>query len=170
MGFINVTRRVARLSAVAVALALSSPAAFAQQPSPAALATAKEIVSVSGATAMFNPLVAGVVEQAKLLFLQQNPGLSKDLNEITAKLRTDLNPRLDELTVEMARQYAMRFTEPELKEVLAFYTSPTGKKLLTEQPQVADVSLRFAQDWATKLSDEVVGKMREELKKRGHAL
>jgi hypothetical protein len=32
------------------------------------------------------------------------------------------------------------------------------------------VSLKFAQDWATALSDQVVGKMREELKKRGHAL
>jgi hypothetical protein len=170
MEFIKSTRRAARLSAVAIALVLSSPAAFAQQPSSAAVATAKEIVSLSGATAMFNPLVAGVVEQAKLLFLQQDPGLSKDLNEITAKLRSDLNPRQDELTVEMARQYATRFTEPELKEVLAFYNSPTGKKLLVEQPQIGDISLKFAQDWANNLSDEVVGKMREELKKRGHTL
>jgi hypothetical protein len=134
------------------------------------MATAKEFVSVSGATLMFSPLVAGVVEQAKLLYLQQNPGLSKDLNEIVAKMRTELNPRLDELTVEMARLYATRFTEAELKEVLAFYTSPTGKKMLLEQPQLAELSLKFAQDWATKLSDEVVGKMRDELKKRGHAL
>jgi hypothetical protein len=70
----------------------------------------------------------------------------------------------------MARLYATRFTEAELKEVLAFYTSPTGKKLLVEQPQVAELGLKFAQDWANKLSDEVVGKMRDELKKRGHAL
>lgn len=170
MGFIQVTHRTARLAAFAVALAVSGPAAYAQQPSAAALASAKELVSVSGATLMFSPLVAGVVEQAKLLFLQQNPGLAKDLNEIVAKLRNDLNPRLDELNVEMARLYATRFTGSELKEVLAFYTSPTGKKMLNEQPQIADMSLKFAQEWANKLSDEVVGKMREELKKRGHAL
>lgn len=72
--------------------------------------------------------------------------------------------------LEMARLYATRFTEPELKEVLAFYTSPTGKKLLNEQPQVAELTLKFAQDWSNKLSDEVVGKMREELKKRGHPM
>jgi hypothetical protein len=30
--------------------------------------------------------------------------------------------------------------------------------------------MKFAQDWATKLSDQVIGKMRDELKKRGHAL
>ena len=69
------------------------------RPSAAAVQTAKEIVNVTGATALFNPLIPGVIEQAKNLFLQQNPGLSKDLNEITAKMRADLAPRFDELTV-----------------------------------------------------------------------
>ena len=170
MEIMKATYRAARLVALAGALVLPGSATFAQQPSASAMATAKEFVSVSGATLMFSPLVAGVVEQAKLLYLQQNPGLSKDLNEIVAKMRTELNPRLEELNVEMARLYATRFTEAELKEVLAFYTSPTGKKMLAEQPQIAELSLKFAQDWATKLSDEVVGKMRDELKKRGHAL
>ncbi len=100
-----------------------------QQPTPAALAAAKEIVSVTGATALFNPLIAGVVEQAKNLFLQQNPGLSKDLNEVAAKMRTDLAPRFDELSNEVARIYAVHFTEAELKELAAFYKTPVGKKL-----------------------------------------
>lgn len=152
---------------LAGALAISAPA-FAQQPSAAALASAREFVNLTGATQIYAPLVAGVVEQSKLLFLQQNPGLAKDLNEIAAKLKTDLNPRLEELNVEMARIYATRFTEAELKEILAFYSSPTGKKILAEQPAAAEQSLKFAQDWSIKLSDEVVGKMRDELKKRGH--
>lgn len=167
MGFLKVTCRAALFAAAVVATA---PAAQAQQPSAAALASAKEFVVLTGATQIFSPLVAGVVEQSKLLFLQQNPGLSKDLNEISAKLKADLTPRLEELNVEMARIYAARFTESELKEILAFYGSATGKKMLIEQPQAAELSLKFAQDWSIKLSDEVVGKMRDELKKRGHNL
>jgi hypothetical protein len=81
-----------------------------------------------------------------------------------------LAPRLSELSGQVAKIYAEHFTEQELKDLLAFYKSPLGKKLLTEQPKVADASLRFAQDWANKLSDEVVEKMRAELKKKGHAL
>ena len=50
---------------------------------------------------------------------------------------------------------------------MTFYGSPTGKKVLIEQPQAAELSLKFAQDWSIKLSDEVVAKMRDELKKRG---
>jgi hypothetical protein len=66
--------------------------------------------------------------------------------------------------------YATSFSEQELKEILAFYKTPSGKKLLTEQPKMVDDSMKFAQDWANKLSDQVVAKMRDELKKRGHAL
>jgi hypothetical protein len=132
--------------------------------------TAKEIVSVTGATALFNPLIAGVVEQAKNLFLQQNPGLGKDLNEIATKMRADLAPRFSELTDEVAKLYAAHFSEAELKQVLAFYKSPIGMKLIAEQPKVGEESLKFAQDWANKLSDQVIANMRDELKKRGHAL
>ena len=170
MPFMQTTHRAIRVATVAVALLLASPAAYAQQPSAAAMATAKEIATVTGATALFNPLVAGVVEQAKLLFLQQNPGLAKDLNEIATKMRSDLAPRFSELVNEVARNYAVNFTESELKDVLAFYKSPAGKKLISEQPKVVDASLKFAQTWANTLSDQVIAKMREELKKKGHAL
>jgi Uncharacterized protein conserved in bacteria len=169
MSIIQAIKRTSRLAAVAVALVAFGPAAHSQQPSAAALSTAKEIVTVTGATTLFNPLIAGVVEQAKLLFLQQNPGLSKDLNEIATKMRNDLAPRFDELVNDVARNYATYFTEQELKDVLAFYKSPAGKKLISEQSKVVEASMKFAQDWANKLSDQVIAQMREELKKRGLA-
>jgi hypothetical protein len=74
------------------------------------------------------------------------------------------------LNDEVARLYTADFSEQELKDILAFYKSPVGQKLLEKQPQVIDNSMKFAQTWANKLSEEVVAKMREELKKRGHTL
>ncbi len=168
MKIIQATKRAARLAAVAGALLAFGSAANCQQPSAAAMATAKELIAATGAASVFDPLIAGVVEQAKLLFLQQNPALGKDLNEISAKLRTDLAPRNAELSDEMARLYASSFTEPELKAILVFYQSPVGKKLLVQQPNVVDTSMKYAQDWANKLSDQVIATMRAELKKRGH--
>ncbi|MGB9351470.1 MAG: DUF2059 domain-containing protein [Pseudolabrys sp.] len=170
MSVIEAIKNAARPAALAITLATVGPAAYAQQPSPAAMSTAKELIMVTGATGLFSPLIAGVVEQAKVLYLQQDPSLAKDLNEITAQMRTDLQPRFSELTDEVARLYAANFSEQELKEILTFYKTPSGKKLLTEQSKIVDSSMKFAQDWANKLSDQVVAKMRDELKKRGHAL
>jgi hypothetical protein len=144
--------------------------ARSQQPSAAAIATAKELIEIKGALNIFEALVPGVIEQTKNLFLQTNPTLSKDLNEVAAQLRAELAPRRAELTEQVALLYAQRFTEQELRSTLLFYKSPLGKKLAAEEPGFVDQSLRFAQDWANKLSEEVVGKMRVEMKKKGHDL
>jgi len=170
MHFMQATHRGARWAILALSLSFAGPALAQSQPSASAMAAAKELINVTGANTIFNPLIAGVVEQAKVLYLQQDPALAKDLNDIASKLRADLAPRFTEINDEVARLYTTEFTEQELKDILAFYKSPAGQKLLEQQPKVVDNSMRFAQNWANKLSDEVVAKMRDELKKRGHAL
>ena len=160
-----------RLAAAFLALALAAVApASAQQPSASAVSTAKELLSAKGAMSIYDPLVNGIVEKAKLVFLRTNPTLSKDLNEVAAKLRAEYAPRLAEVTNDTAKLYAMRFSEQELKEALAFYKSPLGRKLLAEEPAIAEQSMKSASSWAEKLSEEVVGKMRAEMKKRGHEI
>lgn len=172
MSVLQALQRAARPAAVAVTLIALGPAAHVQaaQPSPAEIQTAKQLIVVTHATTVFGPLIAGVVEQAKLLFLQQNPGLGKDLNEVAANIRKELQPRFNQITDEVALLYAQNFTEQELKDIIKFYKSPTGQKLLQKQPGVIDASMQFAQTWSNKLSDEVIGKIRAQMKKRGHDL
>jgi len=171
MRVIKALHRVVHAIAVAtVVIALGSPVSAQQKPSPAAIAAAKEIITITGATSLFTPLIPGVIEQAKILFLQQDPALNTDLSAVATQLRAQLAPRLSEITDHVARLYASNFTEQELKDLLAFYKSPLGIKLVKDQPVIADESLRFAQDWANKLSEEVVGMMRTEMKKKGHNL
>ena len=141
-----------------------------QQPSPTAIATAKELITVKGATALWEPLVPGVIEQAKSVFIQANPTLIKELNEVAVKLRAEYAPRSAEVVNDVAKLYASRFTEQELKDTLAFYKSPLGRKLLTEEPSILDQSMRNAQSWADRLSQEVIGKIRTEMKRRGHEI
>ena len=63
----------------------------------------------------------GVIEQAKSVFLRTNPALGKPLNEVAGKLRVEYAPRGGDLLNEAAKLYALRFTEQELKDALAFY-------------------------------------------------
>src|SRR6516165_3473501 len=154
--------------ALGLAFALGIATADAQQPSPSAVATAKEVITAKGATALYSPLVSGVIERTKSVFLQTNPMLGKDLNEVAAKLHSEYGARSAELVNEVAKLYASRFTEQELKDTLAFYKSPLGRKLIVEEPAVLDQSMKTAQTWAENLSQEVIAKMRAEMKKRGH--
>ncbi|HWK97457.1 MAG TPA: DUF2059 domain-containing protein [Pseudolabrys sp.] len=154
---------------VAASLLLAGPA-LAQQPTPAALKTAGEIVKVTGALELFNPIVPGVVEQSRQFFVQQNPIITNDINDVAAQVRKDYEARISEVYTKVTEIYASNLSEQELKDILAFYSSPAGKKFLVAQPKIVDESLKFAQEWANSLSDEVIGKMREALKSKGHKL
>jgi hypothetical protein len=158
-----------RAAILSIGIVACAPAAMAQQqPSAAAMSTARELINVKGATGMYDTIIPGVVEQAKNLFLRTNPGLAKDLNEVAAKLRADYAPRNAELREQVVRIYASHFTEQELKEALAFYKSAVGRKLIEHEPKILEKSMSDVQAWANKLSDEVVSKMRAEMKKKGH--
>jgi hypothetical protein len=164
---------LARRTAAALALAYvacAAPAAAQQQPTPGAIATAKELLTVKGATNMFDPLIPGVIESAKNAFLPTNPGLFRELNEVAALLRTQFAARRNEIVDEIARLYAQRFTEAEMKEVIAFYKSPVGKKFVLDEPAVIDQGLARTQAWTNKLSDDVLNRFRAEMKKKGHDL
>lgn len=161
-----------RLAAAGIAAILlcAAPAtpSQAQQPSKNALSLANEILDIKGSMTIFEAVIPGVIEKSKATLLQMNPNLFKDLNDVANDLRKEFAPKLDTLRADVARIYATRFTEQEMKDTLAFYKSPLGKKILTEEPAFVDRSMTAAQDWAIKLNDEVLQRFRAEMKKRGH--
>ena len=146
----------------------AAPPAAAPAPTPGALLLAKQIVQVKNIIQVFQPIVRGVVQKTKDVFLQTNFMWAKDLTEVAANVQKEFDPRVNELVDQSARIYATHFTEQELKDLLTYYQSPLGKKALVEEPKVLDESMIFAGTWADNLSQDVMAKMRVEMKKRGH--
>jgi uncharacterized protein len=142
------------------------------QPAPTAshLAAAKELVDLVGAAREFDPLVTGVIIQSASNYLQGNPSMAKDLNEIAEQLVTEYLPRKAEIPNEVVRLYASRLTEKEIRDVLAFYKSPLGQKMLTESQYVIGEAIKKADAFSAKLRQEVAARVRAELIKRGHKL
>ena len=42
--------------------------------------------------------------------------------------------------------------------------------MVTDEPQIIDQSLRYVENWGGNLSEEVLSKFRDEMKKKGHDL
>ena len=162
--------RGARAAAFVFAIAMFTGLASAQEPAPSALALAKELIVLKGSTQLWDAVVPGVIEQAKGVFMQTNPALGKELNDVAAQLRTEYAPRASQLADQVAQLYAKTFTEQELKDALAFYKSPLGRKIVSEEPKVLDDGFRRIQEWTNKFSEEVMGRMRAEMKKKGYDL
>jgi hypothetical protein len=161
---------VIRASLLALALVVMVTPAKAQQPSASAIALAKDIIVAKGSSTMYDPIVPGVVDRIRALLIQTSPMLSRELNEVTVQLKREYASRIGEPINEMARLYAARFTEQELKDALAFYKSPLGVKIINEEPAILEASLERMQAWREKFSEEVVIKFRNEMRKKGHEL
>jgi hypothetical protein len=162
--------RGARAVAVVFTIAMFTGLASAEEPTPSAQALAKELIVLKGSTQLWDAVVPGVIEQVKAVFMQTNPALGRELNDVAAQLRTEFAPRASQLVDQVAQLYARTFTEQELKDALAFYKSPLGRKIVTEEPKVLDDGFRRIQQWANKFSEEVMGRMRAEMKKKGYDL
>ena len=157
------------LAAIGLAgTAKSQGVAQPPQVSPAQLALAKQIVEIKGVKAMFAPLVHGVIKKTTDSVLQTNLMWAKDISDISAQMEKDFQPRGQEIVDATARFYASHFSEVELKQILAFYQSPVGQKMLVQEPRALDESMSYAGSWGDNLSIEVMSKLRAEMKKCGH--
>ena len=145
-------------------------AALAQQPTPGAIAIAREVVELKGGSAMFDPVIISMIEQTKAALMQTNPQLAKDLEAVGLQLRTEFVPRRSELMAEAAKLYANRFSEQELKDMAAFYKSPLGRKMIVQEPLVLDEAFNYVQQWAPRVGEEVMNRFRAEMRKKGHNL
>lgn len=158
------------LLAAGVALMLCGASAQAQQakpPSTAAIGYAKEILAAKNASAIYQGAVPGLVQRTRDVLLQANLNYQKDLNEVAIKVAKDLAGREKEIGEEMAKIYAGSFTEQELKDLAAFYKSPLGAKVITQEPAAFNTARQFMEQWAQKFSEEINGRFRAEMKARG---
>jgi hypothetical protein len=162
--------RILSVAGLALGLVFAGVPAKAQtqaQPSPAAIAAAKEILAMKHASAMYANAVPNMVERTKETLIASNLNYQKDLNEVAPIVAKNLAGREQEIGEGMAKAFATEFTEQELKQLVAFYKSPLGQKLLTAEPKAIQDSMAFMNQWAQQFAEVVNGEFRSEMRKRG---
>ena len=165
---------------LALGLALVGAPAMAQAPkaappaaaplkeaTPAAIAAAKEILAMKSASAMYASAVPNIVEQTKNALLQANLNYQKDLNEVAVIVAKSLAGREKEIGEGMAKVYANDFSEQELKDLVTFYKSTLGQKLLSTEPRAIQSSMAYMNQWAQQFAEIVNAQFRAEMRKRG---
>jgi hypothetical protein len=165
------------LPAAGVVLALAfAGAATAQQPgqapalkpaSAACMAGAREILAMKNVAAMYANAVPGVVQQAKTQLIQSNLNYQKDLDEVAVVVVKEFAGKEKEIGEGMAQIYCSEFSDKEIADLVTFYKSPLGQKLLSAEPRAIQGSMAYMNDWAQKFADAVTAQFRAEMRKRG---
>lgn len=178
----NLSRAIGLIALLAAAPALAqapAPAAKPSTPAPAAapaeptagqIALGRDIVTASGMSRSFEIAVPQFLDQIATRLTQTRPDLIKDLNTVLEQIKPEFDKRTATVVDQAARSYAQRFSEDELKQIAAFFKSPTGAKYVETQPLVFNDVFVALQAWQKQLSGDMMTRVREEMKKKGHEL
>ena len=81
-----------------------------------------------------------------------------------------MGARIGELLNAVVLVYANNFTAAELRDLIAFYHTPTGQKLLQKTPLITQQTMIVGQKFGQSAGADVQKQMMEELRSKGHAL
>ena len=141
---------------VAVSLLGARPGA-AQEPSPDAVAAARELVAASHAA-----------EQLKPAIVQGRAEVARDFDALAPQLIESLSAQSAAFADGVAMIYARNFSADELRQLASFYRSPIGQAFLSKMPVIAQQSMALGQQLGQSVAGELRDRMIEELRKRGH--
>jgi hypothetical protein len=145
----------------------AGPAPALKQCSAAAMEAAREILKFKNASSLYTNVIPNVVLQTKEALLSSNLNYQKDLNEVAAIVAQNNAGKEKEIGEGMAQVYCNEFTEQELKDLVTFYKSPLGQKLLLSEPRAIQFSMAYLNGWAQNFAEIANGQFRAEMRKRG---
>ena len=158
------------LMLVLIASAPAQSPSPSPSPSPEALAAARDLLVAMRAADQFKALLPAIMKAMRPTVVQNRPDVGHDYDALVPRLLEGAGARLDTLLDRMAPIYARNFTVAELKDIAAFYRSPTGQKLVDRLPAIAQESMAAGQAFGRELLPELQHTMIEELREKGHTV
>jgi len=137
-------------------LAVAQPA---QADQTAHLLAAEEMMEATQARAMIAPTLELVRDQIKSQFnpesfpLEQRPMVAKSLNDMLTVFDEEFSWEV--MKPVFAAAYVKNFSEKEIREVIAFYRTPTGQKLLAKTPLITQETTTFTQQALAKAMTKI---------------
>lgn len=156
-------------SALAQEAALpAAPQDSSRTPDPAKVAVATRILeathAVDNMTTVMDTMIGPMLQNIKL----QNPSISDDhLKMISDMLTEELHKLVPQGIALNAQVYANHFTLEELNALAAFYETPLGQKIITEQPKIVKEVLPIGIAWGRQAAEQVLQRIIEQLRKQG---
>ena len=127
---------------------------------PEKLKVARQLVEASGA----EELILKGIELTLPAQRAQNPKIPDEFwDRFAARARADVGMLVDSL----APVYAARFSKAELDQLLAFYQSPVGRHLASEQGAIAQESQQLGLRWGTRVGAAIAVDLANEGKPLG---
>ncbi|MGA2509568.1 MAG: DUF2059 domain-containing protein [Candidatus Acidiferrales bacterium] len=97
--------------------------------------------------------------------LQKTPNLPPDAEEQMNKMYDKMMQKMpiDDLLQAMEPVYAKHFTKGDVDSMIAFYASPTGKKMLAEMPAITQEAMQASSGVIRKYMDQTMQEIQDQI-------
>ncbi|HEX6908188.1 MAG TPA: DUF2059 domain-containing protein [Terriglobales bacterium] len=75
----------------------------------------------------------------------------------------------DELMKAILPIYDKHFTHQEIRQLIAFYQSPLGRKISTTLPEIQRESIEAGRNWGEQLGDRMHAELKQRLTEKGYS-
>jgi uncharacterized protein len=116
----------------------------------------KIFFKVSGTEATYKNVIPMMLNNFK-----GNPAFSTIPDEFWTDFEKEAQESYKDLENQISEVYKKHFTSAEIKQLIAFYESPIGQKLVEKQPLVLTDSYQIGSEWGRKLGEKVALKIQE---------
>lgn len=154
---------------MAIIVFLSAPVQ-AQTLDPDSKAAARELIITIKLGDQFKALLPMIFKSMKPAIVQNRPDVDRDYDALVPVMMDKMSGRINELEDSMVDIYANNFSAAELRDLIAFYKSPTGQKFLQKTPLVTQQTMAAGQKFGQSAGAEAQKQMIEELRNKGHSL
>jgi hypothetical protein len=155
---------VAFVAAAALFAAGSIASAIEKESETNHLARARHLMEISGSTEMGLQMADLLSAQLFAAMQQSDPTLPEAVHEVISRVASDLvKERSGVLFAEIAPLYVRYFSVAEIDEMIRFYESPTGQKVVKVMPNLMQESFLISQSWAIGLQPELMSRLEQEL-------
>ena len=162
----NTIGRFAMSAMVVICMSASSAFAADDPISASHIKAARAAMTAIKITDPFDNILPTIAAQLKATLIQGSPNYEALINETVDEQALKFAARRADLEKEAARIYAKAFTEDELNQITAFYSTPAGKKLLKDGPISIRELSKAGDIWATGISRDMSKATDEELEKK----
>jgi hypothetical protein len=134
-------------------------------------ASIRELIVLSGGSNLATQMAGGITKVLFESLRKQNPQIPDRVGtvisgEITGYMRETMD-KPEGLIAQIVPIYARHFTEKEILQLVAFYKTPVGAKLIQVLPQTVQESMQAGQAWGEARMPEMVQRIQAALAREG---
>jgi len=155
---------------LAVSFILCVPAMAQQNPAdaPATQADVEKYLEVMHSREMMNEMIAAMAKPMQQMaheqYLKHKDVLPPDYETKLNKMMQDMFKEMpwEEMMQAMVPAYQKHFTKGDMDALIAFYSTPTGQKVLHEMPGLMADSMQVVMPFMQQQIEKMTGRLQEE--------